>query len=110
MCLLSLFVIPFIMSEEVRNELCFALVESPANGVVCKTTPPAARVVAVIQKWLDSGGGRALEAANSDAALDRRYWVTMPQTILADFEVDLGGDLGAARIVAMHLVRGSAHT
>jgi hypothetical protein len=51
MCLLSLFVMPFQFSEEVGNELCFALVESPANGVVCKTTPPASLVVERVRPW-----------------------------------------------------------
>ena len=85
------------------DEVCFALVESPVNGVVMKFNPSPALVSAVICDWIAAGGSEALRMAKPDVVFAfEDHWVTMPRSILKKHDVSLG-PIGAAKIVAMHV-------
>ena len=88
------------MSEEVCKEVCFALVEFPVNGIVMRGRPPAGLIVNVIKDWHDAGGAVALVAAKPDAYLSGDNWVSMPRSVLHNYEY---AHLGDAKIVAMHI-------
>ena len=92
------------MSEEVCNEVCFALVESPVNGIVTRMyNTDFDFIVGVIEAWgHDAGGLQALEAAKPGADLSDDNWVSMPRSVLDKYDMSFG-DLGDAKIVAMHI-------
>ena len=90
-----------VMSEEVCKEVCFALVESPVNGVVMRGRPPAGLIVNVINAWHDAGGAVALAAAKPGAYLSGDNWVSMPRSVLKNY--DNWEALGDAKIVTMHI-------
>jgi hypothetical protein len=91
------------MSEEVCNEVCFALVESPVNGIVTRMyNTDFDFIVEVIEAWAHAGGLQALEAAKPDAYLSDDNWVSMPRSVLDNYDISFG-DLGDGKIVAMYI-------
>lgn len=86
------------------RDVCFALVESPVNGVVMRANPSMQTIAAVICAWIEAGGDKSLRAAKPHAfilAADD-HWVTMPRSILKQFDIAIPG-IGKAKLVAMHL-------
>ena len=65
--------------------VCFALLESPFNGVVMRCSPSDDKIKAVICDWIASGGPEALRAAKPNVVDSfEDHWITMPRSILSN--------------------------
>ena len=86
------------MADVSSNEICFALVESLDNGVVKSVNLPMQELRAIICKWIEAGGRKALRRAKLDVIDEAdEHWVTMPRSILKEFD-----ELGV-KLVAVHV-------
>ena len=85
------------------NAWCFALAESPVNGVVIKITPAHDLVKAVLCSWIEAGGPDALRRAkpNITDVIDD-HWISISRNILKKYDAHIPG-VGAVKIVTMHL-------
>ena len=89
--------------ESETNGVCFALLESPFNGVVMRCSPSDDKIKAVICDWIASGGPEALRAAKPNVVDSfEDHWITMPRSILSKHDINIPG-VGVSKIVCMHL-------
>ena len=92
------------MPESTGRDVCFALVEAPVNGMVMTCNPSTELIRAVVCAWIGAGGPDALRHARPDVIDEAdEHWVTMPRSILKNFDISLGPGVGVAKIVAMHV-------
>ena len=88
------------MSEQV----CFALLESPFNGVIMSVSPSMDTINAIVCDWIAAGGPEALRRAKP-AVIDHAddHWVTIPRSILENHDISFGEGIGKAKMIVMHV-------
>ena len=88
------------MDDRVSNDVCFALVEWPENGLM-EYNPPLGMVNEFFNEWFKAEGAEAVANPNFVENLDDQ-WVTIPPGLLKKYRVK-STCYGVGNIVAMHI-------